>query len=265
MENEDKRSAFNHKDLKKPHYYGIMDGVHVFHGSHEGHKQHIGKHLENPSDEDLKAGIDEAKEKGLHHVYIHGAPPHSMRASVSPEAGPHIPGEINKSDKANTMKQEKLGKSDAAHPKLSDLHNAIRDHAKKHDISIPDHHFEPKKRSAKKEGETKEPSSKPPQASVHVNKSELISKVQQVLSKIEEEIITISSRELTKGLVYPDSQCDACGCKVEGCLCFEGFSEPSFNFDGKKVSILFKNDWDDASKESYLSDFKRRVGRLLKK
>jgi hypothetical protein len=63
----------------KPHWYGEMSGVNVWHATHESHAILVGKHLEDPSDDDLSNAIEEAKKRGLHAVVIHGAPPEKLR------------------------------------------------------------------------------------------------------------------------------------------------------------------------------------------
>ena len=517
-EDKDKKEIkFNSDDLKKPHYYGSMEGVHVFHGSHEDHKAHIGKHLENPSDEDLQAGLKTAKEKGLNMLYIHGSPPTSLRSKIHPELGAHVPGELGKSEEQskrqaqywfklkhspaaipsnrknsyvkyemhasdikahaadysnhahhvlshvvenkaeaqpsglhgtaisridkdskdaavrekmkgreiytpstpiadhvlngagegkkilyhgcgrdfggalalagpgaqlhkeplmidgkhatddsknylyhnhkivggtnevhlydpfhydNSLKSLPKGKFDEVHshytmnvidhetggnvmneissklkpngkavvtarrdggmkmneewkninqmgktpkkeavvpktgmkptpikksedqPKkpytLADLHNAIRDEAKKSGHKLPDHIF--------KEPKPKQPKIKSTQSANKITKHEdLKNFAKDILKQIEEETVILTTKELAKGLISPEKNCQDCGCTVENCMCFDGFTEPNFTFDGKKLNILFKSDWDEASKESYLDDFKRRAGKLLNK
>ena len=563
MDNNEPKKKFLHEDLKKPHYYGVKDGIHLFHGTHEDHKQHIGKHLENPSDEELKSGIEEAKTKGLHTLYVHGAPPQSLRSEIHPEIGAIIPGKLGKTEelikmakkivadkkeesapvstqywwklnhapsadlagkyikydihatdlkniastydknghhvfshadkkglakkhgshttalsridmpnykgmvKANPkfaetspkeiesetqkMKEEWRNRSDIKGNEPYKCSVPVSDHIKKngvgegknilyygcgrdyggalalagegaklvkeplmnggahardnegnylyqnqrieggknkvtlHDpfhydssiiknptgkfdeihshyvMNVIDHETgkevinniskllkpngkavisarrdndmrpsadwdklnsankelaarkiptpkagmktklhkgEPKKYPAKKK--TKQP----PQASqgftlsdLHdavrehckdfghgtpseeafapkkvqrlepapIKKSELLSAAKVALGKIEEEIVTLTTKDLAKGLISPEKNCKDCGCDVEGCMCFSGFPEPEFTFDGKQLTILFKSEWDEASKEAYIDDFKRRAGRLINK
>ena len=93
-------------NLRKPHYYGVMDGVHIFHGTHEDHKEHVGKHIEHPTEEDLKSAIKEAKEKKLGMIYVHGAPPQSLRSEIHPLQGPHVPGKLNKIEIAESWGED---------------------------------------------------------------------------------------------------------------------------------------------------------------
>ena len=87
----------------------------------------------------------------------------------------------------------------------------------------------------------------------------------EALNKIEAETVTLTTKDLAKGLINPEKDCQDCGCTVEACMCFNGLPEPKFTFDGKKLTILFKAEWDEASKEAYIDDFKRRAGRLINK
>ena len=506
MDKKDQNKNVDYKALKKPHYYGVMDGIHVFHGSHEDHKKHIGKHLEHPSEEDFKSGLKDAKSKGLNMLYIHGQPPSSLRSEIHPELGAHVPGDLGKSEDQtkrqaqywfklkhpsasipsnrknsyvkyemhasevkshaddydnhadhvlshvvdhkpevqNTgihgtaisrqskgdsenyipstpisdhiasngagkgkkilyhgcgrdfggalalaghgakLKRDPLmnehgthlkddsgnplyhnhkivggqnsvemhdpfhydksltklpsGKFDEVHshytlnvvdhptgkqimsdissklkpngkaiitarrdsgmktneewkalntqaskakketptPKvgqnplnkadekkkydISDLHREVQEEAKKHGYSLPDHIFKPKQIKPK-DIKPKMPS----QASALGKIESIKTAVREAIKKIEEGTVVLTTKDLAKGLINPEKNCNDCGCEVEGCICFNGFPEPKFNFDGKKLTILFKAEWDEESKEAYLEDFKKRAGRLLKK
>lgn len=87
-------------EVAKPHYYGKIQGVHVFHATHEDHKALIGIHLHNAHDKDLNASLDEAKNKGFGTVVLHGSPPESLRTRIHPSLGAHKPGNIKKSEVA---------------------------------------------------------------------------------------------------------------------------------------------------------------------
>ena len=458
---EDKKKTFKHDHLRKPHYYGVKDGIHVFHGNHEDHKNHIGKHLNNPTEEDFRDGLKEAASKKLNMLYIHGAPPQSLRSEIHPQLGAHVPSlgktelevqhswtgdeDLMKADDDagpevefdhkkyhgkpvavhwnvttnrwsvkcakekrivghtdsialhkptftvgpagnERVRQEKSknvhatvnGDVDASHTDYSPKKKAaltdvtynpykykqfVKRHSDEEEVHEADHVImdgEPggmtkagkpcprgkvyasntssvrstpnrnfrgeveraaaakaermsasKKVSPSKKIEKSLSKGEKPNKSirstllsqlheelkshpkwkesvkeVHENffnikprkiKKPTITTPKKEMAKIEDlsimakdvlkkiESVTLSTRDLAKGLISPEKNCGDCGCTVENCMCFDGFSEPSFDFDGKKLTVLFKSDWDDESKESFLDDFKRRAGRLLKK
>jgi len=71
-------------DVSKPHYYGRIDGVHIFHALHDVHSSLIGAHVENPSDESLSTTVEAAAARGHHSVVVHGSPPPSLRHLAPP-------------------------------------------------------------------------------------------------------------------------------------------------------------------------------------
>lgn len=89
---KDKKSKY--KDHEKPHYYGKMDGVHVYHGTNPSHKKLVGTHIQDPSDSDFKKAVKDSKKSGLNAVVIHGAPPPDLRSSIHPDLGPVMKAEI---------------------------------------------------------------------------------------------------------------------------------------------------------------------------
>jgi hypothetical protein len=78
MDDKSKKPSDQPK-LDKPHYYGDIDGVHVFHATGEGHAYLVGRHIEDPTDDDLKGAAEEAKKLGTPVVIIHGASPPKLR------------------------------------------------------------------------------------------------------------------------------------------------------------------------------------------
>lgn len=83
----DKKSTKSN-EIKKPHHYGKRSGVHLFHATMPEHRELIGKHIDDPSDDQLNDAISEAKHSGVSCVVIHGAAPESLRAKIHQEAGP---------------------------------------------------------------------------------------------------------------------------------------------------------------------------------
>jgi len=51
-------------ELHKPHYYGRIGNVHVFHGTHEKHKEMIGHHIHSPTDEELDSTLADNESRG---------------------------------------------------------------------------------------------------------------------------------------------------------------------------------------------------------
>jgi len=85
------------KSGKKPHYYGKVDGVHVFHATDDSHSALVGMHLQDASDDEFKNTLRKAKDAGVHAIVLHGAPPESYRHKFHPELGGHKPGKLGKS------------------------------------------------------------------------------------------------------------------------------------------------------------------------
>lgn len=85
------------KKLHKPHYYGKVDKIHVFHGTHDSHRELEGIHLDDPTEDNFKATIKDAKKRDVPVVVIHGSPPDSLRSRIHPELGAGLPGKVAKS------------------------------------------------------------------------------------------------------------------------------------------------------------------------
>lgn len=72
----------------KPHHYGLVSGVHVFHALHDAHKSLIGLHLTDPDEEALSNTLKVAKSDHST-VIIHGSVPTSLRSKGPGCAHPH--------------------------------------------------------------------------------------------------------------------------------------------------------------------------------
>lgn len=90
----------NDKAMKRPHFYGKRDGVHLFHATMPEHQELVGKHLHDPSDDELKSGIKEAKRDGVSSVVIHGTPPDSLKAKIHDQLGVLSPSQMEKSERS---------------------------------------------------------------------------------------------------------------------------------------------------------------------
>ncbi len=77
--------------------------------------------------------------------------------------------------------------------------------------------------------------------------------------------VVVPGKELADGMAEPESECAACERPVDQCLCYMGLPRPRLEFDGKKVTIFFKSEWDQDARESFVEDLKRRAGRILKR
>ena len=87
-------------DLKKPHYYGKEDDVHLFHALDDEHKALVGVHVTDPDNQKLSEAISEAKKRGMKSVVIHGTPPEKFRAKT---------GEFMKSENLSKSEQYWVG------------------------------------------------------------------------------------------------------------------------------------------------------------
>ena len=74
---------------KEPHYYGKVNGVHIFHALHQDHNHLMGQHLTDPSDKDLTTATEAAHSKGDFSVVLHGQPPESLRHKSGGAGHPH--------------------------------------------------------------------------------------------------------------------------------------------------------------------------------
>ena len=77
------------KRLKKPHYYGFIDGVHDFHAQHEDHDESMGVHAHDIDDKSLPQELERAKQTPSLSLILHGNPPPSLRESAPAAAHPH--------------------------------------------------------------------------------------------------------------------------------------------------------------------------------
>lgn len=92
--------------------------------------------------------------------------------------------------------------------------------------------------------------------------------VSQKLKELEtpkDETVTVPAKDVAEGLLNPETTCDDCGNAVERCACYAGLPKPEITFDlkAKKLTILFKSEWSQEDKESFLEDLGRRAGRII--
>ena len=86
-----------------------------------------------------------------------------------------------------------------------------------------------------------------------------------VREKLEELKETVSRKDITEGMVSPEKECPACERKASECICYTGLPKPRVEFDGKKVTIFFKSEWNEMDRENFVSDLKKRAGDVLQK
>jgi len=91
------------------------------------------------------------------------------------------------------------------------------------------------------------------------------SKADSVREKLNELKETISGKDLSDGIVDPEKECPACERLVEDCVCYTGLPKPRVEFDGKKVTIFFKSQWNEMDRENFIHDLKNRAGDILQK
>lgn len=94
MADKDYKKLFDEKSkrataLQEPHYYGRVGKVHVFHATHENHKEMLGNHVHSPDDNEIKRQLEDVESKGGHSVIIHGDPPPSLRQKAKQGIHPH--------------------------------------------------------------------------------------------------------------------------------------------------------------------------------
>lgn len=84
--------------LVKPHYYGKVGDVHVWHATHESHASMVGIHVDSPNDDKFNDSLDEARTKKVKAVVIHGTPPETLRTRINQDLGVHKPGKLHKTE-----------------------------------------------------------------------------------------------------------------------------------------------------------------------
>lgn len=132
----DKKNSHTHS---KPHYYGKIDQVHVFHATAEDHKALVGEHIESPDEDALKSAISKAKDNKSATVVIHGAPPKSLRSKINEDLGiAHKLGSVNKSEVAPVRIFTEEDEWDYAYPVESELLKAEESEIAKNPLA--EHH-----------------------------------------------------------------------------------------------------------------------------
>lgn len=309
-------------EIEKPHYYGKIQGVHVFHATNdEAHRSLVGMHLHNADDRTLNEALSDAKGKGTFSIVLHGAPPESLRAKIHPRLGAHKPGKMEKIEvdaidlKKAFLQPDQQTRTDvvshqtalASCPRellawgqktLVPLpKGAIEDipldgrviKINKHDFDVYSgqvldqagnkvHAFEkltlPEllvQLQSKLELYGREGEATLSPREIQSKLKRLQSKVQGAIAKLpngntpDPDTVTVPGKDLVDGMIDPEEECPACESPVDQCSCWIGMPKPRVEFDGKKVTIFFKSEaWDPDAKEAFVSDLKRRAGRLLK-
>jgi hypothetical protein len=90
-------------------------------------------------------------------------------------------------------------------------------------------------------------------------------KADTVKEKLNELKETISRKEIVEGMIQPEKECPACERKASECVCYTGLPKPRVEFDGKKVTIFFKSEWNEIDRENFSGDLKKRAGDVLQK
>lgn len=84
-----------------------------------------------------------------------------------------------------------------------------------------------------------------------------------IKEKLQDLKETISRKEIAQGMVEPEKECLACERKASECVCYTGLPKPRVEFDGKKVTIFFKSEWNENDRENFVTDMKKRAGDVL--
>jgi len=94
---------------------------------------------------------------------------------------------------------------------------------------------------------------------------ELDQKLKQLENKKNKPEV-MNYKEIAQGLSNPEKECDACGSDQPFCDCYAGLPVPKieFDFNTKKMTVLFKNDWDFESRAAFLEDLKMRASVIIK-
>lgn len=86
LANQKKKRA---KAESKPHHYGVIFGINVFHGLHEDHDKLAGLHVTSPDDKQFEESVEKAKKQGEPAIVIHGDAPPMLREDAPAASHPH--------------------------------------------------------------------------------------------------------------------------------------------------------------------------------
>jgi hypothetical protein len=93
---------------------------------------------------------------------------------------------------------------------------------------------------------------------------QLQKKAHQLQDSIQKYRLTISGKELAKS---DQESCPDCSGKVLMCSCFTGLAAPGigWNKTDKQLEVLFKSDWTEELRDSFMDSLKSRGGAILRK
>ena len=268
---KDDVSKSEEKELKKPHCYGKYDGVWVFHATHPSHNDSlIGDKYENLDNEGFKKALSDAKKRKTRAIVLIGTPPSSLLNSIHPKLGPIDGGKIAKS---NLIKKE--NKNLDGQIVISDVGSRLKELKSKIDKNIKSSDLKNKKINMSAEDFIKKhdklinvlqsPSHEDDKVEADRQAIELDQKLKQLENKKNKPEV-MNYKEIAQGLSNPEKECDACGSDQPFCDCYAGLPVPKieFDFNTKKMTVLFKNDWDFESRAAFLEDLKMRASVIIK-
>lgn len=99
---------------------------------------------------------------------------------------------------------------------------------------------------AKKEDEVKDISGK-------------LKQLHGLVDKLKEHKETLVAKDLTKSIDDPDTECSACERAADDCVCYTGLPKPRVEFEGGKLSVFFKSEWQEEDRQNFLDDLKKRM------
>jgi hypothetical protein len=121
-------------DSAKPHHYGAVGSINVFHATHAEHEFLPGIHIEDPTDEDFEKAISLAEKQSQVAVFIHGNPPPILQEKAPAAEFPHaydwydIPEQVAKAisdPKAPTGQDQMLDKASDSYPPIAQIFGEI--------------------------------------------------------------------------------------------------------------------------------------------
>lgn len=324
---------------RKPHHYGLVNGVHVFHATVPEHDSLYGVHLHDADDSAFAQAISTSRNEGTP-IILHGEPPPSLgqdgtmsqdrlkkaftQADGETMTDPreHQPQSVDQSLMAwGAQKLSPLKIDDLAQfainqrivkirKVLDDLYSGwveyqgkqihhfekltlpalltqlqsklelygkekelMADQEKKIEMPAKDLIEEHKKlisvlespshkddleeaKEQRKELAGYEAEAKKPEVSI-------AKKIKKLRQKLDETKETIATKDLISGIEDPAKECPACERGVDSCICYMNLPAPRVEFDGKKLTIFFKGEWNEEDRLNFMSDIKSRAGRIL--
>lgn len=341
----------NQAKARKPHHYGLIDGVNFFHAHSPDHEALFGIHLKNPDESKLTSAMQESKKTGTP-IILHGEVPSFLKDQLGDTLKPklseqgslkkaftqadgetmtdpreHQPQSVDSSllawgaKKISSMKIDDIGQFEIngrtvkIRKVLHDLYSGwieyegqnihqfekltmpalmtqlqsklelygkekevMADKSKKIEIPAKDLIEEHKKligilespshkddleeaKEQRKELADYEQEAMSPETPD--TSEEIVDKIKDLKTKLKETKETVSAKELIAGIEEPQSECPACERMAEKCICYLNLPRPRVEFDGKKLSIFFKNEWHEEDRVNFMNDLKARAGRIL--